>query len=246
MELFAKVGVSKPNGLSVFWLLLAAMFACAHSTASAEDPSIVAELSQDPAMAKKLGLQKLSKEERDEWNRLLTNAYLAGVRSGGTNQHRPSDPGAQSTEEAHKKVGLRVWLSKADLESDDVVTLENGAIFRVSSGSVGVGIRREVALIEDGGRWSLWISRKRVYRGELLKAPEVGNPIACRKATISSVSRDGSLLTMLDSSIYEIDPLGRIQTMLWLPSAEVFVLDNGKLLNASDSGSESVDCHRLK
>lgn len=246
MRLFARRAVSRLNRLTLCWFLFAALFAIACGTVSAEEPNLVAELSRDSAMAKKLGLQKLSQEERDEWNRLLTTAHLAGVTSGGTNQNRLGDSGAQSSEATQKKGALRLWLSKADLESDEVVKLDNGAVFNISSGSVGVGIRREVALIEDGSRWSLWISRKRVYRGELLRAPENGKPITFSKATISSVSQDGSLLTMLDSSIYEIELLGRIHTMLWLPATEVFVLENGKMLNASDSGGELIDCRRLK
>lgn len=228
------------------WLFFAALFTTMSGTASAAETNVVAELGRNPEMSRKLGLEKLSSEEKEEWNRLLTTAYLAGVATGRTNRALPGVFDAPAKDEAQKKSASRLWLSKADLDSDDVVKLENGAIFKVSSGLVGVGLRREVALIQEGSRWSLWVSRKRVYRGELLRAPDSGKPIAFRRATISSVSSDGSVIKMLDESIYEIDPLGQIHTMLWLPTTEVFVLETGKIFDASGSGGELIDCRRLK
>lgn len=197
-------------------------------------------------MSKKLGLEKLSAEEKEEWNRLLTTAYLAGVATGRTNRTLAGAFDAPTNDDARKKSASRIWFSKADLDSDDVVKLENGAIFKVSSGLVGVGIRREVALIQEGSRWSLWVARKRVFRGELLRAPDSGKPINFRRVTISSVSSDGGIIKMLDESIYEIDQLGRIQTMLWLPTTELLILETGKMLNPSDSGGEMIECRRLK
>ena len=225
------------------WMLSAALLATMSGPVSAVETNIVAELGRKPEMSKKLGLQKLSSEEKDEWNQLLTTAYLAGMATARTNQ---TLLGAQANDDAQRKSASRLWLSKADLDGDDVVKLENGAIFKVSSGLVGVGIRREVALIQEGSRWSLWVARKRAFRGELLRVPDAGKPIAFRKATISSVSSDGGVIKMLDESIYEIDQLGQIQTMLWLPTTEVFILETGKMLNPSDSGGEFIDCRRLK
>lgn len=228
------------------WLLLLALFAAMSGTTSAAETNIIAELGRNPEMSKKLGLEKLTSEEKEEWNRLLTTAYLAGVETGRTNRALLGAFDAPATVDAQKKSTSRLWLSKADLDSDDVVKLENGAIFKVSSGLVGVGLRREVALIQEGSRWSLWVARKRVFRGELIRAPDAGKPIAFRKATISAVSSDGSVITMLDDSIYEIDQLGRIYTSLWLPVTEVFILETGKIFNASGSGGEMIDCGRLK
>lgn len=224
-------------------MLSAALLATMSGPVSAVETNIVAELGRKPEMSKKLGLQKLSSEEKDEWNQLLTTAYLAGMATARTNQ---TLLGAQANDDAQRKSASRLWLSKADLDGDDVVKLENGAIFKVSSGLVGVGIRRQVALIQEGSRWSLWVARKRAFRGELLRVPDAGKPIAFRKATISSVSSDGGVIKMLDESIYEIDQLGQIQTMLWLPTTEVFILETGKMLNPSDSGGEFIDCRRLK
>jgi hypothetical protein len=228
------------------WLLLISLFAAISGTTSVAETNIVAELGKNPEMSKKLGLEKLTSDEKEEWNRLLTTAYLAGMEIGRTNRALVGFPDAPVNTDAQKKEASRLWLSKADLDSDDVVKLENGAIFKVSSGLVAVGLRREVALIQEGNRWSLWVARKRVFRGELIRAPDSGKPVAFRRATISSVSSDGSIITMLDDSICEIDQLARLHTMLWLPFKEVFILETGKFFDASDSGGEMIDCRRLK
>lgn len=60
------------------------------------------------------------------------------------------------------------------------------------------------------------------------------------------MSSDGGIIKMLNESIYEIDQLGRIQTMLWLPTTELLILETGKMLNPSDSGGEMIECRRLK
>lgn len=227
------------------WLLFIALFVTVNGMALAVETNIVAELERSPEMSKKLGLQKLTAEEKDEWSRLLTSAYLAGMETGRTNQARLG--GLEVTTNANiQKCTSRLWLSKADLDNDDIVKLENGAIFKVSSGLVGIGLRRDVALIQEGSRWSLWVARKRVFRGELIRAPDVGKPIAFRKTTISAVTSDGSVITMLDNSIYEIDQMSRIYTALWLPFTEVLILETGKMFNESDSSAEMIDCRRLK
>lgn len=226
-------------------LLAVALVLVLCNTASAEETNIVANLAKNPEAAKKLGLQKPTPEEKEEWNGLLTAVYFAGEASGRTNRTPLAVSDVDIIGGGQKKSTSRLWLSKADLDGDDVVKLENGAVFKVSAGYVGVGIRRQVALIEDGSRWSLWISRKRMHRGELLRAPETGKPVAFLKAAISSVASDGSVITMLDGSVYEVDELGRIDTSLWLPASDVFVLEDGRIFNASDGG-ELIDCRRLK
>ena len=227
-------------------LFLAAMLAAASSTVPAAEPNIIALLGRNPETAKKLGLEKLSAEEKEEWNRLLTTTYLAGANVGRTNWAGAVAITAPANVDAQSKGTSRFWLSKADLESDDIVKLENGAIFKVASGLVGVGIRRTVALIQEGSQWSLWVARKRVFRGELLRAPDSGKPIAFKRATIASVTSDGVIVRMTDESIYEIDLLGRIQTMLWLPTTEVFILESGKMINPTDTGGDFIECRPLK
>lgn len=222
------------------------MLATASFTGPAAEPNIIALLGRNPDTAKKLGLEKLSAEEKEEWNRLLTTTYLAGANAGRTNWTGAGAIAAPANDDAQSKSASKFWLSKADLESDDIVKLENGAIFKVASGSVGVGIRRTVALIQEGNRWSLWVARRRVFLGELLRAPDLGKPIAFKRATISSVSSNGEIVKMTDESIFEIDLLERIQTMLWLPATEVFILETGKMLNPTDTGGELIECRRLK
>ena len=85
------------------------------SATSAVETNIVAELGRNPEMSKKLGLEKLSAEEKEEWNRLLTTAYLAGVATGRTNRTVAGAFDAPTNDDAQKKSASRIWFSKADL-----------------------------------------------------------------------------------------------------------------------------------
>ena len=60
-----------------------------------------------------------------------------------------------------------------------------------------------------------------------------GAPAAALEGTetyISSVSSDGGVVKLADGSIYEIDTIGQIHTMLWLPVQRVLKMP-GSLLN---------------
>lgn len=60
---------------------------------------------------------------------------------------------------------------------------------------------------------------------------------------VSTVTSDGSIVKLEDGSIWEIDLLDRIDTMLWLVTEEVLVC-GGRLIN-TDNG-QSVNARRLK
>jgi hypothetical protein len=63
------------------------------------------------------------------------------------------------------------------------------------------------------------------------------------ETSIKSVTRDGTIITLTDGSIYEVDPLDRIKTSLWLPLENVLKRPGG--LTNLDSG-ESASANILK
>ena len=66
----------------------------------------------------------------------------------------------------------------------------------------------------------------------------------CDSEFISSKTSDGSVLVLSDGSVWEIDSIDRIDTMLWLPTDDVLVCDDSYIVN-KDSG-EKVGATRLK
>jgi len=60
---------------------------------------------------------------------------------------------------------------------------------------------------------------------------------------VQSVSGNGEIVQLEDGSIWQVDAVDAIDTMLWLPTTEVVVCD-GKLINTDDN--ESVDAIRIR
>ena len=60
---------------------------------------------------------------------------------------------------------------------------------------------------------------------------------------VSSVSSDGEIVKLEDGSVWEVDRVDTIDTMLWLPTTDIVVCD-GKLINTEDN--ETASARRLK
>jgi len=60
---------------------------------------------------------------------------------------------------------------------------------------------------------------------------------------VESVSGDGQIVKLEDGSIWQVDPVDAIDSMLWLPTTEIVVCDD-KLINTDDN--ESVEATRLR
>ncbi|HEY0862745.1 MAG TPA: hypothetical protein VGD97_01470 [Lacunisphaera sp.] len=227
-------------------LLLLVVHAAATPAFSTLD--YLAVLSRDAETSKNLGLSKLSESERAEWNKVLAAVYQLGIESAKTTvtNQGPLNQSRDTAGPLSADRNAAIWMTKADLEGEEIIKLRNGAVFEVEIGIVGFGYGREVALIKEGMRWSLWIEGKREFRGRLLKMPEIGKPSSFKRSSIESVSSDGSIVKLIDGSIYEIDPLGRIDTSLWLTGSEVFVVNGSTLLNASGDGGSSIQARLLR
>jgi hypothetical protein len=60
---------------------------------------------------------------------------------------------------------------------------------------------------------------------------------------VQSVTNDGQLLVLEDRSVWEVDPVDAIHTMLWLPTQNVLVCGN-RIINSNDG--KAVRAVRLK
>lgn len=72
----------------------------------------------------------------------------------------------------------------------------------------------------------------------------IGFALACEGGHwIESVSSDGRVITLEDGSVWEVDPIDRIDSMLWLPVSDIVACDD-KLINTNDD--EAVDVVRIR
>jgi hypothetical protein len=60
---------------------------------------------------------------------------------------------------------------------------------------------------------------------------------------VESVSSDGQIVKLEDGSIWEVDPIDRIDAMLWLPVSEIVACAD-KLINTDDN--ETVSARRIR
>ena len=60
---------------------------------------------------------------------------------------------------------------------------------------------------------------------------------------ISSVNRDGEVIILEDGSVWLVDPIDQIDSMLWLPTSDI-VACYDKLINTDDG--ETVSARRVR
>ncbi len=205
----------------------------------------ISELAKANDGGASLGIQKLTPSERAEWNRLLDRIYSAGVDSTKSPASTPSAPANKAPAIPLAPPGASAWITRAEVNGEDIVKLRNGAIFEISSGYVGSGTR-DAILIKEGSRWSLWIEGKREFRGQLLKAPDGPPTATLRRSSIQSVTSDGSVIKLIDGTIWEVGFVDRINTGLWLSFGDVLVLNNMSLVNLDQGSDGMIDVRRLK
>lgn len=88
------------------------------------------------------------------------------------------------------------------------------------------------------------IQSARGIKGQPAAGTSIARPSGSASETfITDVSSDGSVVKLTDGSIYEIDALGQIKTMLWLPTQKVLKQADG-LLNLNKG--QSVKATALK
>ena len=60
---------------------------------------------------------------------------------------------------------------------------------------------------------------------------------------VDSVSSDGQIVKLEDGSIWEVDPVDAIDSMIWLPTTDIIACDD-KLINTDDN--ETVSARRIR
>ena len=139
--------------------------------------------------------------------------------------------------------GTIAFQTKVDHDSGDIIKLENGAIVEVSSYFGYIGYRKKAVLFGSGNKCNIWIAGKKSYKCELLKSPEKrGEP--AKEVHISEVKGNGTILIMLDGSMYEVDSIDEIHTSLWLGISDGLLISGTTLVNFD--ADEAVTVHRIK
>lgn len=139
--------------------------------------------------------------------------------------------------------GTVAYQTKIDSNSGDIIKLENGAIVEVSSYFGYLGYRKNVVLYGDGRRCNIWIAGKKSYRCELLKVPQRrGEP--AKKVHIYEVKGNGTIIIMLDGSMYEVDSIDEIYTSLWLGISDGLLINSNTLINFDSD--EAITVYRIK
>lgn len=124
-----------------------------------------------------------------------------------------------------------VYLSKISSSDEGKLLLANGAEIKISDSFLGfLSFNNNCILFSDGASWKIWIEGKQTYSCDLVRAPQVGNPVKSTTVTISAVSQDGSVLELLDGSTLKVDSLDEIKTQLLMPYTDALLLATGKLV----------------
>ena len=139
--------------------------------------------------------------------------------------------------------GTIAFQTKIDSDTGDIIKLENGAIVEVSSYFGYLGYRKTAVLYGSGHRCNIWIAGKKSYKCELLKSPE-GRGDPAKIIHISEVKENGTILFMLDGSMYEVDSIDEIYTSLWLGISDGLLINGATLINFD--ADEPVTVTRIK
>lgn len=87
------------------------------------------------------------------------------------------------------------------------------------------------------------IARENAAKSRPTRSRRFGSSICESGHWVQSVSGNGQIVQLEDGSIWQVDAVDAIISMLWLPSDEIVVCD-GKLINADDR--ESVEAIRIR
>ena len=80
--------------------------------------------------------------------------------------------------------------------------------------------------------------------GSSYRTPSNNYPIGCESGHwITSVNRDGEVVILEDGSVWLVDPIDQIDSMLWLPTSDI-VACYDKLINTDDG--ETVSARRIR
>ncbi|MDQ7048680.1 MAG: hypothetical protein Q9M92_03755 [Enterobacterales bacterium] len=149
----------------------------------------------------------------------------------------------QAIQKPHCLMVPLLFKQRSILDSGDIIKLENGAIVEISSYFGYLGYRKTAVLYGSGRRCNMWIAGKKSYKCDLLKTPE-GRGEPAKEIHISEVKGNGTILFMLDGSMYEVDSIDQIYTSLWLGISDGILINGTTLINFDSD--EAVSVTRIK
>ncbi len=210
--------------------------------------NFISIIQNDTIMSNSIGLRKLTDLEKNKLNKLMNGIYEMGYkecseifRKNIVNQKKSNPTNIKGSPNSDI-----AYISKVDSDIKDVVTLDNGAIVEITSGYLGyIGYRKTAVLYRVSNQWKIWIEGKRSYRCDILKEASYATSCDVEEAYIYEVKGDGSILEMLDGSLYQVDDYYTYSTSIWIGSSDVLILDGDRLINL-DEGDEIIDVIKLK
>jgi hypothetical protein len=123
----------------------------------------------------------------------------------------------------------------------------------VSSPGLFLGVGSELILPDDNQRCRIWDSKElgrwggasteQPSKPSKRVPPKTGSRNCIDGHWISSVSGDGQIVVLEDRSVWEIDAVDAIDTMLWLPTENVLICGS-RMINSSNG--KAVRATRLK
>ena len=124
-----------------------------------------------------------------------------------------------------------------------------GKTVLINSPGLFLGVGSELLIPDAQQKCRIWNSE---YLGQS-KTPSPPSPTSPQQKTpnsdctekhwVQSKSDDGSIIILEDGSVWEVDAIGKIYSMLWLPTQGVIVC-RGKMINLSDG--KTADVIRIK
>jgi hypothetical protein len=225
------------------------------------------------AMSKAIGFDRLTASEQAELGALLEHTYAAGYEAcaGRTPVAAPATPRPASPTPAPKAVPepapgpasttpppapppVAVEQLPPDSCIDgtivdvagDIVKLQDGAVIRILGGRpIGTLPGTRAILFRTAGRQQIWIEGAWSYTCTIVRQPTITVLThAAREARISEVSRTGGMIKLTDGSVFEVDAIGRVHTMLWLPASSVIIAEESEML-APNRGYGPVRVRRI-
>lgn len=114
----------------------------------------------------------------------------------------------------------------------------------VSSPRLFLGVGSELVLPDDNQKCRIWDIKELGQLGGFVTDQQKPAMHNCSDGHwISSVSNNGKIVVLEDGSVWQIDDVDKIESMLWLPTENVLIC--GKRMVNSSSG-KAVQAMRLK
>jgi len=203
-----------------------------------DPPDLLATIRRDDALAKRIGLAKLTAQEQDALGGALKAAYMLGWEASRdmSGKGTPAPAGA----------GVTAVVSKVDELNDSIVKLRNGMVVELTSiAPAYLGFGKDCIVFKSGSSHKIWIAGKKTYRCDIIKSGDIVRKRSVREDSIEEVRGHGAVLKLLSSGLFEVDSLATITTSLWLPGSAVLVIDDTAIVSL-DGGDDIVSVKALR